>query len=554
MKTTKKFLSVFLSVIMAISIIPMSGIIASAATDSGTCGENSTWSYDESTYTLTISGTGVMALPTDGSTPWDGYKSDVKKVVIKEGITGIFGFANCRNLKIVEIPNTVLYIWDEAFYNCYRLSNVVIPDSVIRIGYRAFYGCKSITNMTIPEGVKTLDPGVFIECSSLEQITILGNIDEIPYMGFLRCSSLKNISIPSTVTSIGQYAFTDCVNLEKVLLGTNVSVINPQAFDGCTNLKEIVIPDTMVTIRERAFLNCNNLTDVYYGGTEEFWKLIVIEGYNASLTNAELHYNYCYHTFGEYEIIKFETCTEDGLKKRICSQCEYEETMVITRLGHDYGAYIVDIQPTCVKEGSKSNHCSRCDSTINITQIPATGHSYTVKITTPATHLTEGVMTYTCDCGDSYTETIAKITEHTYVEMVTPPTCEDKGYTTYTCECGDSYVGDYADVLGHTPASAVEENYVSPTCTENGSKDVVVYCSVCDEEISRETVTLDALGHADNDGNGYCDDCEELLDPTVECECNCHKSGISKFFFNLILFFQRLFGANKECACGVAHY
>ena len=60
--------------------------------------------------------------------------------------------------------------------------------------------------------------------------------------------------------------------------------------------------------------------------------------------------------------------------------------------------------------------------------------------------------------------------------------------------------------------------------------------------------------HADNDDDGYCDDCGELLDPTVECECNCHKTGIAKFFFNFILFFQRLFGANKECACGVAHY
>ena len=39
-----------------------------------------------------------------------------------------------------------------------------------------------------------------------------------------------------------------------------------------------------------------------------------------------------------------------------------------------------------------------------------------------------------------------------------------------------------------------------------------------------------------------------------ECNCNCHKSGISKFFFDFALFFQKLFGANKDCACGVAHY
>lgn len=181
-------------------------------------------------------------------------------------------------------------------------------------------------------------------------------------------------------------------------------------------------------------------------------------------------------------------------------------------------------------------------------------HNYSSTVIKEATHLITGVITYNCDCGDTYTEVIAKTSEHSYSAVVTAPTCTDEGYTTYTCECGDSYVGDYVDALGHTPANAVEENYIAPTCTENGSKEVVIYCSVCDEELSRETENVDATGHADNDGNGYCDDCEELLDPSVECECNCHKSGITKFFFNFILFFQRLFGSNRECACGVAHY
>lgn len=46
----------------------------------------------------------------------------------------------------------------------------------------------------------------------------------------------------------------------------------------------------------------------------------------------------------------------------------------------------------------------------------------------------------------------------------------------------------------------------------------------------------------------------ETTDDTEECGCGCHKTGISKFFFNLILFFQKLFGSNQICDCGVAHY
>lgn len=47
---------------------------------------------------------------------------------------------------------------------------------------------------------------------------------------------------------------------------------------------------------------------------------------------------------------------------------------------------------------------------------------------------------------------------------------------------------------------------------------------------------------------------ESEVDPSVNCTCNCHKSGIVKFFFNIVLFFQRIFGKNKICVCGVKHY
>ncbi len=293
------------------------------------------------------------------------------------------------------------------------------------------------------------------------------------------------------------------------------------------------------------------------------------------------------------------TCTVDGVNKYVCSVCEYKYEDVIPATGHT----IVNVEakaPTCTEVGNEAyEYCSVCDYTTYV-EIPATGHTaddmvventsdascgtpgsydevvycfncglelsretkttetlphaYTSKITTAPTCTETGVKTFICSvCGDEYAESI-NATGHSYSAVVTAPTCTEQGFTTYTCECGDAYVVDYVNALGHTLANAVEENYVAPTCTESGSKDIVVYCSVCEEEINRETETLDATGHADNDGDGYCDADNELLDPTVECECNCHKSGITKFFFKFILFFQRLFGSNKTCACGVAHY
>ena len=80
--------------------------------------------------------------------------------------------------------------------------------------------------------------------------------------------------------------------------------------------------------------------------------------------------------------------------------------------------------------------------------------------------------------------------------VVTAPTCQEGGYTTYVCRaCKETVIGNLTGATGHTAGEAVEENRVEPTCTEDGSYDSVVYCTVCESEISRETVTIGATGH-----------------------------------------------------------
>ncbi len=293
------------------------------------------------------------------------------------------------------------------------------------------------------------------------------------------------------------------------------------------------------------------------------------------------------HDLGEYQVDIAPTCTKNGRESRHCSRCDYKYSPRDIPAAHSYGDWeqvtegacreyarferictacgsinVMDAPiehkyesvvtaPTCTEKGYTTYICTACgDSYVDdFVDVDANNHSYTSEITTQATHLTTGVETFTCTCGDSYTETIDKIADHTYESAVTVPTCTEQGYTTYTCECGDNYIAEYVDALGHTSANAVEENYVAPTCTESGSKDVVVYCSVCEEEISRETVVLDATGHEDNDGDGYCDTCDEKL-----CDHRCHKSGIAGFFWKITNAFNIIFRINKVCECGVAHY
>ena len=53
----------------------------------------------------------------------------------------------------------------------------------------------------------------------------------------------------------------------------------------------------------------------------------------------------------------------------------------------------------------------------------------------------------------------------------------------------------FSVTVSHLYGEPVYENEVAPTCTEEGHYDKVVYCTGCGEELSRESVTIPALGH-----------------------------------------------------------
>ena len=116
-------------------------------------------------------------------------------------------------------------------------------------------------------------------------------------------------------------------------------------------------------------------------------------------------------------------------------------------------------------------------------------------------------------------------------------TCTNAGHSAYYyCSGCNKYFSDSnaqneitlastnIPALGHTAGTAVKENEVAATCTAAGSYDMVVYCTVCGAELSRETTTVPALGHnwsawtSNNDGthSRTCSVCNET--ETHDCE------------------------------------
>ena len=181
------------------------------------------------------------------------------------------------------------------------------------------------------------------------------------------------------------------------------------------------------------------------------------------------------HSFDEADagnITSEATCKQDGAYEKVCLICLETVEFSIEKLPHAE-EIIEGYSETCTEVGMTDGlKCVTCgDILLKQMIIPATGHSHTSEVTTPATHLAEGVMTFTCACGDTYTEAIAKTTEHSHNAVVTAPTCTEQGFTTYTCECGDSYVADYVDASGHdyksevtTPATHLKEGVMTYTC------------------------------------------------------------------------------------------
>ena len=200
------------------------------------------------------------------------------------------------------------------------------------------------------------------------------------------------------------------------------------------------------------------------------------------------------HEHSYSEEVTEATCTEDGYTTYTCDCGDTYESNRVGATGHSWSDWATTKEPTETATGTAERKCSACGATerkVLDKVIPNHTHSYTGKVTTAATCSKAGVKTFTCSCGSSYTESIAKIS-HSYKETVTKPTCTDKGYTTHKCSvCGDSYKDSYVAATGHSYG-----NYKSngdATCTKDGTK--TGSCSACG---AKNTVTDNgtALGHS----------------------------------------------------------
>ena len=250
--------------LMFLSLLP----ILASADKSGSCGKNVTYTFVESTHTLTISGSGAMTYYSSfKSVPWYSYRSEIAKAVIEYGLTSIgsYAFCECSGITSVSIPNSVTSIGDWAFCECSGLTSVSIPNSVATIGSSAFSGCSGLTSVTIPNSVTSIGNGAFWECSGLTSVNIGNSVTSIGDEAFYNCSGLTSVSIGNSVTSIGNFAFCECSGLTSVNIPNSVTSIGYEAFSGCSGLTSVTIGNSVTSIGNGAFTHCSGLTSIVVG-------------------------------------------------------------------------------------------------------------------------------------------------------------------------------------------------------------------------------------------------------------------------------------------------
>ena len=218
--------------LLVMMLLPMMAM----ADDSGTCGDNLTWTFVESTGTLTISGTGAMKdyeMWLSIFAPWYNDRAKILAVIIEDGVTSIGNqaFYSCNNLVSVTIPNSVKSIGNYVFSECSSLAFVTIGNSVTSIGDYAFSGCSGLTSISIPYSVKSIGDSAFVWCTGLTSITIPNSVTSIGAWAIANCTGLISIIIGNSVTSIGDYAFRNCTGLlDMFCYAENVPTAGIDAF------------------------------------------------------------------------------------------------------------------------------------------------------------------------------------------------------------------------------------------------------------------------------------------------------------------------------------
>ena len=447
-------------------------------------------------------------------------------VTIPNSVTriGDFAFRDCTCLTNVTISDSVTSIGIGAFEYCTGLISVTIGNSVMSIGDYAFRDCTKLTSITIPESVTSIGGYAFVDTAWYDsqpygdvyagkvyykykgtmlantKVTIKDGTNGIAGFAFNDCTGLISVTIPDSVTSIGGYAFADCYKLTSITIPDGVKSIGNSAFYDCTGLTSITIPDSVTSIGSDVFGLCSSLKGVYIsdlaawcniefkGSIPTFSYKLYLKG--NPITNLVVPDDVI--SISDYAFSRCSGITSITISDSVMSVGDYAfSSCPLTTLKIGKGLKSIGknafsgikVIPELYYAGSEEEWKGISIDSSNDLILRANMHynadlshtcSYTETVTKKATCTEDGVKTFTCNCGRTYTETI-QATGHKYVTETHKATCTSIGVSIKKCKsCGIVVSATTTPATGHsTKTSALL------TATETESGILVTSCETC---------------------------------------------------------------------------
>lgn len=146
--------------------------------------------------------------------------------------------------------------------------------------------------------VRSISSWAFSGDENLKKVTIPNTIDSIGGFAFDNCKSLKKVNLPRALKSIehllgkkayfGSSCFSRCTSLEEIVIPENVLVLPEYIFHDCLSLKKVTLPSSLSKIEDYAFLACYALETVYFRGTSQEFKSLIIGERNECLREAKI--------------------------------------------------------------------------------------------------------------------------------------------------------------------------------------------------------------------------------------------------------------------------
>ena len=203
---------------------------------------------------------GCTSLTAINVTTGNTYYTSVDGVLFNAAKTHLLAYPGGKQGSYT-IPNTVNYVYYNAFKQCAGITSVVIPTSVSRVGHGAFWTCPNLSAVSLLAPVSKIDEYTFYGCGSLAHINIPGTVDTIAECAFAGCTSLDSLRISNGVTFIGKSAFNGCSGMVFVDLPRSLKKIDEWAF-AFSGLTSVTIPDSVVSKGQAAFAACQSLMSI----------------------------------------------------------------------------------------------------------------------------------------------------------------------------------------------------------------------------------------------------------------------------------------------------